>query len=255
MRSSFAIPLLFAAWCFGQKSDRTFVFTNAPSVPGFQEIATVLRTVALIEPVTIDAGLSSVSIAGSSGEIALAEWMLHALDQPVMPDVTSKQIRDSAIHEYRVPGRKDDLVRMFYLSNMKTPQSVQELITVLRTVGSLRYVFQYTDAHALAVRGATDQIAFAAWMISELDQSPGTGTEGIHQFRSSDIGFPVVRAFYLVHRTPKDIQETLTSLRGTAHIQRAFANTARGVVIISGLAGQVDEASRIVAMRDRGVTP
>jgi hypothetical protein len=210
---------------------------------------------ALIEPVTVDAGLSAVSISGSSGEIALAEWMIHALDQPAIPDVTGKQIRDSAIHEYRVPGGKDDVVRMLYLTNMNTPQGVQELITVLRTVGSLRYVFRYTEAHALAVRGTTDQIALAAWMVNELDQAAGAGTEGIHQFGSGDAKFPVVRAFYLAHRTPQDIQETLTALRGTAHIQRAFAHTARAVVIISGSAGQVDEASRIVAMRDRGLLP
>lgn len=258
--SRLAVAILVAIPSLAQKPaeptvDRTFHFTTGPSARDLQEIATVLRTVAQIRTLSVDAAAPSISVSGNSGDIALADWTIQALDQPARPLAPEKQIRDSAVHEYRVPGAKDDVVRMFYLTDINTPQSMQELLTVLRTVGAIQRVFNYTTPLALAVRGTTAQIALSTWIISELDQ-PSTGqTEGIHQFESGDANFPVVRAFYLAHRSPKDIQDTLSALRATVHIQRAFSHTARAVVIIAGSPGQVEDAARMVAARDRGVTP
>jgi type II secretory pathway component GspD/PulD (secretin) len=259
------IPLLlvsplFQPLSFGQISaapnvERTFRLVNTPPPAGFQEIAIVLRTVGSIRSVAVDPASSSVSVSGSAADIAMAEWTINALDQAAVPDTATEQIRATALHEYRVPGAKDDVVRVFYLANITTPQGMQELLTVLRTVGAVRYVYNYTPLHAVAIRGGTDQVALAAWMINELDQPPTAQTDGIHQFQSADPKFPVVRAFYLAHRTNRDIQEALTAVRTSAHIQRAFTHTARGVLILSGLPEQVEEAERLIAAKDRAVTP
>jgi hypothetical protein len=259
------IPLLFVCLLpqpglFGQKPaisnlERTFRLANTPSAAGFQEMATVLRTVDMLRSVTVDPGSSSISISGTPADIALAEWTIHALDEPAVPDSAEKQIRDTALHEYRVPGAKDDLVRMFYLGNITTPQGMQELLTVLRTVGGIDRVYNYTPLRAVAIRGATDQIALSAWMINELDQPPTAQRDGIHQFQSSDPRYPVVRAFYLANRTQRDIQEALTSVRMSAHIQRAFSHSARAVLILAGSPEQVEEAARLVAAKDRPATP
>jgi type II secretory pathway component GspD/PulD (secretin) len=259
------VPLLFVCLLpqpalFGQKPagpnvEHTFHLANTPSATDFQEIATVLRTVAMIRTLSVDPGASSISISGTPADIAMAEWTINALDQPATPDAANKQIRATALNEYRVPGAKDDVVRMFYLANITTPQAMQELLTVLRTVGRIDYIFTYTPLHAVAVRGSTNQVALSAWMISEMDQPPTVQRDGIHQFQSSDPAYPVVRAFYLVSRRTRDLQETLTAVRSSAHIQRAFAHSSRAVLILAGSPEQVEEAARLIAAKDRPATP
>jgi hypothetical protein len=253
---AFPFVLPFAAFAQpgrGPVSDRIFTLANKPPAAGLQELLTTLRTVGHIQTVSADPVASTVSVSAPSGDIAVAQWIVDGLDQPVTPDATNKQIRDTAVRSYTVPGAKDDVLRIFYLSNVETPQNVQELITALRTVGQIKYIYNYTPLHALTVRGTADEIAMSAWMIDEIDQPPNVRTEGIHQFQSSDPKFPLVRAFYLAHRTQKDIQETLTSLRRDAHIQRAFSHTARAVIIIAGTPAEVEQSSRLVAEKDRPV--
>lgn len=245
-----AIPLLLASACFAQRArepkiERTIALTNKPPTTGFDEFVMLMRTVAFVQDVAGDAASSTVKLNGTGGAIAVAEWMAQALDQ--------SPGSDNAVHEYIVPGPKDDVARVFYLTQAVTPLDVQELITVLRTVGHIKYVFQYTPAHAVAVRGTTAEIALAAWVIRELDQTPDVEKEGIHQFQWSDPQVPVVRTFYLVHKSPRDIQETLTSVRGSGQILRVFSHTTRGAIILAGTPAQVDDAAKLIAAKDRGV--
>ena len=43
-------------------------------------------------------------------------------------------------------------MKVFYLSNVTSPQEMQEMLTVLRTVVDVQKVFSYTGQNALMVR-------------------------------------------------------------------------------------------------------
>lgn len=255
MKLYLAIPLLLAPVCPAQpvrepNIDKTITLNNKPPATGFDEFVKTIRYVASMPDVAGDEASSSVKLHGSAGDIALAEWIAQTLDR--------SEVSDYAVHEYIVPGPKDDVARVFYLTHAFTSLDVQELITVLRTVGHIRYIYQYTPSHALTVRGTSAEIRLAAWVIRELDQTPDAEKEGAHQFEWADPQVPLVRTFYLVHKSPRDIQETLTSLRGSAKIQRVFSHTTRGAIILAGTPAQVDDAAKLIAEKDRGapkVTP
>jgi len=53
----------------------------------------------------------------------------------------------------------EQVVKVYYLSNTTTPQEVQELLTVLRTVTDVQKVFNYTAQNALIVRAEADTMA------------------------------------------------------------------------------------------------
>src|SRR5439155_5038255 len=50
----------------------------------------------------------------------------------------------------------EQVVKVFYLSNVTSPQEMQELLTVLRTVVDVQKVFNYTSQNALVVRAESD---------------------------------------------------------------------------------------------------
>ncbi len=65
---------------------------------------------------------------------------------------------------------EEHLVRIFYLSNVTTPQELQEMQTVLRTVIDVSKVFPYSSQNALIVRAEADKMALAEKIISDLDK-------------------------------------------------------------------------------------
>lgn len=67
----------------------------------------------------------------------------------------------------------EQVVKVFYLSNVTSPQEMQELLTVLRTVVDVQKVFNYTSQNALVVRAEADTMALVEKLISDLDKPRG----------------------------------------------------------------------------------
>ncbi len=64
----------------------------------------------------------------------------------------------------------EQVVKVFYLSNPTTPQEIQEMLTVLRTVFDVQKVFNYTAQNALVVRCDADTMALVEKEIADLDK-------------------------------------------------------------------------------------
>jgi general secretion pathway protein D len=65
---------------------------------------------------------------------------------------------------------EDSVVRVFYLTNLTTPQEIQEITTTLRTIANIRKVFQYNSLNAIIVRGSPDEVALASKLVNDLDK-------------------------------------------------------------------------------------
>ncbi len=64
----------------------------------------------------------------------------------------------------------EQVVKVFYLSNVTAPQEMQEMLTVLRTVVDVQKVFNFTSQNALIVRADADTMALVEKLISDLDK-------------------------------------------------------------------------------------
>jgi general secretion pathway protein D len=64
----------------------------------------------------------------------------------------------------------EQVVKVFYLTNITGPQEMQEMLTVLRTVVDVQKVFNYTAQNALVVRAEADTMALVEKLISDLDK-------------------------------------------------------------------------------------
>jgi hypothetical protein len=120
--ASLTIAALFASAALAQSTDRLLHFTATASAQDFQEIATVIQATTDITQAKVDATEKSLSLHGTAGQIALAEWLFTNLDKPISIRLDQK----GAKHEYRVSDSADDVVRLFYLTNPEVPRGVQE---------------------------------------------------------------------------------------------------------------------------------
>jgi hypothetical protein len=89
-------------------------------------------------------------------------------------------------HEYKLAG--DDVARVFELRYAQTPQQVQEIVTILRSVGDIRRLFVRNEQRAVALRGTAEQVALAAWLVSELDKPVNGQTTGEDSLRLTSTG-------------------------------------------------------------------
>jgi general secretion pathway protein D len=64
----------------------------------------------------------------------------------------------------------EQVVKVFYLSNVTAPQEMQEMLTVLRTVVDVQKVFSFASQNALIVRAEADTMALVEKLIASLDK-------------------------------------------------------------------------------------
>jgi general secretion pathway protein D len=72
------------------------------------------------------------------------------------------------------PNKRRDYAEMvaqtFYLSNVSSPQEIQEIVNAVRSIAELQRVVAFTSQNAIIVRGESDQVALASKMIHDLDK-------------------------------------------------------------------------------------
>jgi hypothetical protein len=145
---------------------QVFYLANTPTVRDFQELATLMRTIAEIRRVFTYNTPRALAVRGTADQLAFANWLFNELDQPVH----GGQGHESTIYTYPVVGRDDGTTaRVFYLQHAATEQEFQQIATAVRATVKIRRVFTWSEARAMALRGTTDQIETAERMLTELD--------------------------------------------------------------------------------------
>jgi hypothetical protein len=227
---------------WGQTADlreRVFYLTHTATVQQFQEVATVIRTIADIQQISTDNDQKRVTVRATDGQIAMAEWLFNELDNPA--------VQPSVSHEYRVPGSDDDVVRIFYISSAPTTQNFQEISTLVRTITNILRVFTYNEPKASVIRGTATQAALAEWLVKELEPKSSTSSA---EYRVEPGDFPddenVVRVMYLTHtRTVQDFQKAATQIRQATQIKRIFTYNSLRACAVRGTADQIALAEKL----------
>ncbi len=230
--------VLFSTGLFAQNNDlrdRVFYLTHTATVQQFQEVATVIRTIANIQQVSIDNDQKSVTVHATGGQIAMAEWLFNELDNPA--------VQTSVPHEYRVPGDSDDVVRVFYVTTAATVQDFQEISTMVRTISSITRVFTYNAPRALVVRDTAAQIQLAEWLVKELEQPAAPSS---HEYRIPGGKDDVVHVLYLAQTgSVPAFQKAAIQIRTATQMNRVFTCNTPKALAVRGTADQIAMAERL----------
>ena len=240
----FVIMAFAVSVAFGQ-TDRMFQLTQDENKQELEEIATVLRATGDIQQVSIDDINRTVTVEGTAGQVAIADWLIRQMDLPANGPF-------SGVHEYRPVSGGDDIVRVFYLTHASTAPEVQEIATTVRSVADVPRVFIYNALNAVAVRGTNQQISLAAWLVDQLNQPANVSAPAPHEYKLP--GDDVARVFELTYpQTPQQLQEIVTLIRSIGDISRLFLYTERRTVALRGTAEQSALAAWLVSELDKPV--
>jgi hypothetical protein len=136
---------------------------------------------------------------------------------------------------------------VFHLSSAVSQTDLQEIATILRLTGDIRYCFTYPAARAIALRGAAEQAAMAEWLIRELDR-PGFAGPAASPEYSGPGQDDVVRVFRLApSRTPEDLVQIATRMRVTISLKRIYALNSAKLLTVRGTRDQLAAAERMAS--------
>lgn len=112
---------------------------------------------------TANVNLSNASLEEALNYIAL---VTHTFWKPV----NSNTIFVTEENPTKRRDYEDNVVKVFYLKNVTTPQEFQELITAVRSATDIRHIFPYNAQSAVIVRATPDQIAICEKLFHDLDK-------------------------------------------------------------------------------------
>uniref|UniRef100_Q024H2 NolW domain protein n=1 Tax=Solibacter usitatus (strain Ellin6076) TaxID=234267 RepID=Q024H2_SOLUE len=142
---------------------KVFYVKNTLTLQGIQEMVNMTRSIADIQRFFPYNARHAIVARGSAEQIALASWLVQLLDQSLMDRPTGQPV-----NEYRVTGDRNPIVSLVYLADNQPPQSVQEIVSTVRTATEMQRIFGSPFCHAVAMRGTADQVARAGELIKTL---------------------------------------------------------------------------------------
>lgn len=259
--TGFVITALFACVESGQAPaeqtlDRVFYFTHTETPQNFQEVTNIVRAMADIQHASVDPANKNLALRGTASQLVVAEWLLNEIDRPVpAPPVSQVPVT----HEFRDAGGRDEVVRVFNLTNPGTPQSFQEITNLIRSMTDMQRVFPYSARKVLVVRGSADQVAMAEWLLKELDrpdngQPPAPESPDMRELRVTPNIIQVVRVFYFTHnQTAQDVQAITNQIRTATHVQRLYPYHAQHALASRGTAEEIAGVARLVKELDKPI--
>ena len=150
---------------------RVFYIKHSRSRGALGEIATLLRSITETRLLFTYYPIGAVVVDDISTKVAIQEWLVNELDQPLDAPAPVQQARAKELHEYRPSGTSDDVVRIFYLPDTPTVAEFQRLVTSVRTDSNVRRLFTYNALRAAVLRDTEDRIVTAGKLFEERTQA------------------------------------------------------------------------------------
>jgi len=240
-----SVIFFFASLAFAQDTDRTFRLKNLTAARSVQEIATTLRSVARIEQLSSDTVAGTITVKDSADQLALAEWMVPKLDIVDRSGLGAQ--------EYRLHNTRDEVVLVYELEHTTTTTGMQEMITSIRTVGDVQWIYMISAPKVLALRGEPRQMAFAKFLIEQMDQTPQPRSEAtIHRFQLEGTRFDTAIVYGLARATDAtSMQMMITSLRTVIDIMKIYQTSAPNLLSLRCSPGDLEVTEWLISELDR----
>jgi type II secretory pathway component GspD/PulD (secretin) len=255
MKIRMVLPFLLPAAVLAQptldgEAARVFRFAHAESPQQRQEIVNAVRSVAELERAVVDDRAGAMAVRGTPEQLDLAAWIVGELDRaPSAPAAT-------VMESHQVTGDYLPQTRAFFLAHAGSPQTIQGIVNAVRSVAEVQRVVAYNANSALVLRGSSDQMALAAWIIRNLDKPAGVQSEAKPLEYTYNDASPrpatAVRMYRMAHATtPQAMQELVNAVRSIAEVQRVTIHTATATVTLRATPTQAAMATWLIEELDR----
>jgi phage host-nuclease inhibitor protein Gam len=224
---------------------RVFRFAHAETPQQRQEIANAVRQMTEIQRLALDGPAGAMAVRGTAAQLELTAWVVGELDRAAgAPQAT-------VVESHKLAGDYAPQVRAFLLAHASNPQTLQEITNAVRAIADLQRVASVDANAAILVRGSSDQVELAAWVIRNLDRPAGVAaeTKPLEYTYNDPSNRPqtAVRMFRLAHSTsPQALQEVANAVRSIADVHRLSVNPEVATLTLRATPDQASMAAWLV---------
>ncbi|MGA2772994.1 MAG: hypothetical protein ABSG26_19475 [Bryobacteraceae bacterium] len=238
----------YAAPTSTQLAVQVFYLAHSQSSQALQESVNATRAVTDIQRLFPYNPISAVVASGTVDQLAVSEWLLNELDAP------AAQIQTPVLHDHavQVDPRWGNRAQVFFLPRAHSPQAVQDMANLTRSLVDIQWLFPAISRNALVLRGTAEQVAFADWILTLLNDptAPAADSAALEYSVQGDTRQGnLARIFFLSH--PQDGQELANTIRSTTKMHRVWYSPFRNALAVRGTGDQIAQAEQIIRERDR----
>lgn len=146
----------------GSDTLTAYHLTHANNDITIQAIVTMLRTVSDTQKLYNVNSNATLSLCANQSDTRVAEWLIGKLD---------RSAADSEENQLQMPGGKDDVLRVFYLSHLTAANQIQSLHTSVRRTTAIKKSYWTASPATLIVRGTGDAVEAAARLVKQADSA------------------------------------------------------------------------------------
>jgi hypothetical protein len=230
------------AWAQSQDAQHVFQLSNSNSQQA-REIAYAVQS--LLAPYTVADGRGkSISIDTSPADLAMAEWVIDALDRPV-------QTQDIRVDFY--PGSTGSArLAIFRLARTEPPQVLSELVNASRTVPEITEMYPVSQANAIVARADQDKLDKAEWILRQLELPAAQDRPVAKSQLASPHVTQELRVLYTREALPAPaFQEIVSVIRAIPPVMKVFPVTSKGAVAVAGPADEIALGEWLFQQLDR----
>jgi hypothetical protein len=141
---------------------RVYHLAHATTPQAAQELVNAVRSVAELERATVYNTNATMIVRGRPVQAALADWLVQELDRPAEARTVP------SIDEYTgAPVDASSGVRVVRPAHADTPQAMQEVVNMVRTIAGMQRVVANMGSRAMVMRGTQSQLATAEKLVKE----------------------------------------------------------------------------------------
>lgn len=259
-KTTIAGLLLFAAWGptgAAQTAEKKLPLANINAPGAIQELGSVLTVMPDVRRVSYDGAAKAMVIRGSSGQIALAEWLVQQLDRQAGGPSTDP--RTPGAFEYHPPAGHDDgdnAVRVFHMTHTDN-QTLEEVLTVMRFGADIDHAMAFLAGGDVVVRAAPQRVAMAEWLVQQLEQPADAERKTVaFEYQSPDGGrdalASAVRIVYLTNtETPQAIWALVRLVRTGSAVPRVYPVTSLKALVIRAEPKRAAAAENLIEVTDK----
>lgn len=249
-----AVLAVISLSAFAQEQTRTYTFAHTQDTAQMQQVLNMIRSMAEIQAITLDAAQRTLTASSTPGRLAFANWLFTEVDRSAARP-SSLRVLDNTFDDPRLSS-----VKIFYPANIATSQQAQELINAVRSIAEIQICVALPSAGAIVVRAEPHQTVFAEWLVRELDGSmAGARPAGVREYTFDDTRVmppgrrsTAARIYYPSSvGAAQDMFDLVNGVRSIAEAQRVVGFTASNAVVLRASTEQAKVTDWLVRELDQ----
>ena len=224
---------------------RIFRIAHAAGVRQFNEMATVVRSIAETKYLYASWTTGSLVMRTTPGFLDLGQWLTERLDRPVAE-------LDFNPHNYDLPAPKDGWpaldnsgrVTVLRVANATTEVDFQHMVTAVRSITEIRRVMSYSATGTIAIRSSTAGAEAAAWVLQQVDRKT-SGAVAEYRYPAVD---DVIDVIYLpLSLTTAQFQQQATTVRMVTGARRLYTYNRLHAILVRETEERVAQARKLLS--------